>query len=226
MVIDSEVETSIRQNSTANKAYERAENDANAILNYELDLDMKSQGYTRKRWNTQQDERVRTTHVMADGQEVGINEPFTVGTSEMMFPCDASLGATADEIINCRCNVIYIDKKIKRNDNQDIVIHKSVGAKSYNYEVYDPFSDSYFTFAEGTKIENPKVFAGYKGVKPLKESTLEKLMSMYGGSSDKWQHAKGIGTIQLETETVLAEVHWFQEESVGRVEFKVKEWLE
>lgn len=108
MVIDSEVETSIRQNSTANKAYERAENDANAILNYELDLDMKSQGYTRKRWNTQRDERVRTTHVMADGQEVGIDEPFTVGTSEMMFPCDASLGATADEIINCRCVVEYI----------------------------------------------------------------------------------------------------------------------
>jgi hypothetical protein len=41
----------------------------------------------------------------------------------------------------------------------------------------------------------------------------------------KWQHAKGIGVIDCDGEEIKAEVHWFQEESVGKVKFKVKRWL-
>ena len=47
----------------------------------------------------------------------------------------------------------------------------------------------------------------------------------YGGSQDKWQHAKGIGVVDYYGEGVKAEVHWFQEETVGKVSFKIKEWL-
>ena len=40
-----------------------------------------------------------------------------------------------------------------------------------------------------------------------------------------WQHVKGYGTIEKGDRLVTAEVHWFQEASVGKCEFKVKRWL-
>jgi uncharacterized protein with gpF-like domain len=84
-----------------------AVNDTNVIANHGYDERMKKQGYTRKRWYTMNDNRVRHTHILADGQEVGIDETFKVGTCEMRYPCDTSLGATASEIINCRCVAKY-----------------------------------------------------------------------------------------------------------------------
>lgn len=84
-----------------------AVNDVNAIGNYELAEQAIKEGKTTKRWDTMKDERVRHNHVMADGLEVDIDKPFEVGTSKLMFPCDTSMGASAEEIVNCRCVCIY-----------------------------------------------------------------------------------------------------------------------
>ena len=46
----------------------------------------------------------------------------------------------------------------------------------------------------------------------------------YVGVAEKYQHVKGDGVIDCDGIDTPAEVHWFQEESVGRVEFKVKKW--
>lgn len=56
-----------------------------------------------KTWDTSGDQRTRETHVEADGQTVDIDEPFIVGGESLMFPGDISMGASAEEIINCRC---------------------------------------------------------------------------------------------------------------------------
>lgn len=63
---------------------------------------------TKKRWKTFGDSKVRPTHKDAAGQIVPIGEPFTVGGYKLMFPCDSSLGAGAEEIVNCRCTVQYL----------------------------------------------------------------------------------------------------------------------
>lgn len=108
----------------------------------------------------------------------------------------------------------------------DTVIHKGVGAKPKNYDVIDPASGEYFNFVEGTRIQDSEVFAGYAVKKPLNEAVAEGLTREFGGNPKKWQHAKGIGVLDYHGEELKAEVHWFQEESVGKVKFKVKEWLE
>lgn len=54
-------------------------------------------------WITAGDERVRLSHMTADGQERKVNEPFEVGGEFLRFPGDTSLGATAGNVINCRC---------------------------------------------------------------------------------------------------------------------------
>lgn len=109
---------------------------------------------------------------------------------------------------------------------KDIIIGKSLGAKSKNYEVIDNITGEYFHFVEGTKIQNAEVFAGYGVKKPLREEVAEGLAKEFGGSPEKWQHAKGVGVLDYHGDELKAEVHWFQEESVGKVKFKVKEWLE
>lgn len=108
----------------------------------------------------------------------------------------------------------------------DVEIGRSIGAKAKNYNVVDKADGSVYNFVEGTRIRNAEVFAGYKGVKPLYTETVEGLVQQYGGAPEKWQHCKGIGALDVDGEEVHAEVHWFQEESVGKIKFKVKRWLD
>ncbi len=60
-----------------------------------------------KEWLSLRDDRVRDDHAEANGQRQPLDEPFLVGGDELMYPGDESLGAGADEIINCRCSVLH-----------------------------------------------------------------------------------------------------------------------
>jgi hypothetical protein len=63
----------------------------------------------KKRWVSVSDARTRSGHAAANGQEVGIDEPFLVPfngqTVEMKYPHDGSGGAGNN--INCRCLAVY-----------------------------------------------------------------------------------------------------------------------
>jgi hypothetical protein len=49
-------------------------------------------------------DRTRPTHLEAGkGEAIPMDEPYSVGGYSMMRPGDASMGAPAGEIINCRC---------------------------------------------------------------------------------------------------------------------------
>ncbi len=60
-----------------------------------------------KSWITVGDERVREAHMFADDQQQPLNKPFTVGGQLLRWPGDTSLGATAGNVINCRCASVY-----------------------------------------------------------------------------------------------------------------------
>lgn len=104
-------------------------------------------------------------------------------------------------------------------------IGRSVGAKALNYAIKDPKSGRIYHFVEGTIISNIEVFAG-KGVRSkLRPQVVEGLTKRFGGKARNWQHVKGLGTIKRGNTQQTAEVHWFQEPSVGKCEFKIKRWL-
>lgn len=109
---------------------------------------------------------------------------------------------------------------------EDDFIGRSLSAKAKNYDIFDPTSGETFHFAEGTKIQNREIFAGFGTRNSLHEGVAEGLTESFGGNVNKWQHAKGTGVLNYHGEERKAEVHWFQEETVGKVKFKVKEWLE
>lgn len=58
----------------------------------------------KREWDSAGDTAVRFSHREMDGQVVGLDEPFrSPHGSLLMHPGDISLGATADEVIACRC---------------------------------------------------------------------------------------------------------------------------
>lgn len=83
-------------------------NEANTIYNYSDYKTAIENGYTHKRWKTENDNLVRKSHEIVNNNVVEINEPFVVGDSLLMFPKDFSMGASAEELVNCRCTVEYI----------------------------------------------------------------------------------------------------------------------
>lgn len=84
-----------------------SECEANSILNYRQYSKALKAGKTKKTWIDVGDKRERKTHLEVGGTTIPINEPFSVGDSLLMFPTDHSLGASADEIVNCRCSIQY-----------------------------------------------------------------------------------------------------------------------
>lgn len=65
----------------------------------------KQAGMRSKTWFAALDERTRAWHAEAHGQTVGINESFIVGGEPMQHPGDIS--ASASNVINCRCTMMY-----------------------------------------------------------------------------------------------------------------------
>ena len=110
------------------------------------------------------------------------------------------------------------------SSKDDFLIGRSLGAKAKNYEVLDLATNERYQFAEGSKIQNVKVFAGKGSKTPYRNA--QKFADRYGGVAADWQHVKGKGLLETEDGDRFAEVHWSQCEGIGKVEFFVKEWLD
>lgn len=63
-----------------------------------------------KEWIPATDDRTRADHINMFGKKVPMAKPFRVGSDLMMYPHDSSLGASAKNIVNCRCTVGYSKK--------------------------------------------------------------------------------------------------------------------
>ena len=110
---DDEVEEIMEQEAvmdywiSINRARLIAQNEANTFLNYTDFVDAKDRGCQQKTWLTMLDNKVRITHDEVEGQTIGIDENFIVGTSEMRFPLDWEFAPDPAEVINCRCSLEY-----------------------------------------------------------------------------------------------------------------------
>lgn len=61
-------------------------------------------GVSKKEWLATADDRTREDHLEADGQVVGVDEPFDVGGEDIMQPGEGS----PEQAINCRCTVLPV----------------------------------------------------------------------------------------------------------------------
>jgi uncharacterized protein with gpF-like domain len=63
----------------------------------------------KKRWDTQDDLRVRTPHREVDGETRDLSMPFYMDDFPMMFPGDPI--APADLVCGCRCNLVIVNEE-------------------------------------------------------------------------------------------------------------------
>lgn len=116
--------------------------------------------------------------------------------------------------------------KSSKIELEEIIIRKGVGAKAKNYKVQLPDGEQ-VEFTEGTRITNIKTIAGKGRDRQIDEVDI--LVDKYGGTAEEWQKKKGFGYLDYEGESYKAEVHWYEEPTVGRVKFKAKsyegEWI-
>lgn len=65
-----------------------------------------SEDQIERSWSAASDEKTRLSHLALHGQKViGLSQPFVspISGARMMFPGDQSLGAQAEEVVQCRC---------------------------------------------------------------------------------------------------------------------------
>ena len=101
----------------------------------------------------------------------------------------------------------------------DILIGHSLGAQAFNYDIETPDGEV-LHITEGTRITNVQVIAGKDRNRQI--DVIDILISKYGGDSNDWQKVKGFGYVDYEDESYKAEIHWYQEPTIGKVEFKLK----
>ena len=88
-------------------------------------------------------------------------------------------------------------------------------------------SGEYAEFVAGKPVTQIETIAGYGRIRQIDE--VDVLMDRYGGIASLWQKKKGIAHLIFRGEVYKAEVHWYEEPTVGRVKCKVKsyngEWI-
>jgi len=85
----------------------RTETHNSAVAAVDATLQYKRITVRTKTWWSAQDRRVRPSHQEAHGQTVAYDQAFAVGGAAMMRPGDSSMGAGPEEVINCRCAVLF-----------------------------------------------------------------------------------------------------------------------
>ena len=105
-------------------------------------------------------------------------------------------------------------------------VRLSVGAKSASYPtVYYPDTDIQVEFVDGTRPAYPPdhTMAG-KGSKTHRQiDDIDRLVSTYNAPAQGWHKEKARYQVYDEFgEIRVVELHWYQHEEVGRVEYKVK----
>ncbi len=123
-------------------------------------------GMRFKTWETFGDGKVRPSHKAVGGTRIPIDEPFTVGNSKLMFPNDTSLGADAEEIVNCRCTLKF-DRgtPLTNANNRGIMrVERKIG-RSSNDEV--PKKDNMMILSSIFVNSNDVLFRNAARIKPL-----------------------------------------------------------
>jgi hypothetical protein len=121
---------------------------------------------------------------------------------------------------------IHDQVTLPSSDITSIVDATQSSSNRHKYSILMPDGNQAY-LTEGTRITHITVIAG-KGRK-REIDVVDLLLDKYGGLEHRWVKKKGIGYLDYLGESNKAELHWYEEPTVGQVEFKVKtnygEWF-
>lgn len=93
-----------RPSGIQTRAQRMARSAATSTYNRAMLEQLRADGYALKLWVSHHDERVRDSHLHADGVAIPLDDPFRVGDALLAYPGDPS--APIGETINCRCVIV------------------------------------------------------------------------------------------------------------------------
>lgn len=86
----------------------RGRNLAHALANRAAYEQARALGVRTSQWLSRRDERVRPTHVAADGQVRPMDEKYQVGRWRLLFPGDPTdMPESGEEVHGCRCTLLF-----------------------------------------------------------------------------------------------------------------------
>ena len=98
----------------------------------------------------------------------------------------------------------------------DIQIGRSVGAKAKNYKIVTPNGETLtLTLTEGSRITDVQTIAGAGRNRQI--DIVDVMVDNYGGDPLQWKKCKGYGYVDIDGESLLAELHWYEEPTIGKV---------
>lgn len=139
-----------------------------------------------REWLATHDGRTRHEHGVADGQIVGVDEPFVVGGEKLMFPGDSSFGASGWNIYNCRCAVAgtisghaqtretysqWLERKMEEDPEGTTIEFKKQVRRNADYAQYRDFT-------KYARKETPTTFAKFQDLKYSNPNEWEKLKTV------------------------------------------------
>lgn len=102
--------------------------------NYGSQQAAQKSGLTLKKvWLATSDNRTRPDHAAANGQEVDLDQPFTVGGATLMYPGDPA--GPAGEVVNCRCTQFY-RRVTAQDDSEEDETNKASRNRRNNYRAF------------------------------------------------------------------------------------------
>ncbi len=162
----------------------------------------------------------RESHADLHGKRVPHGEGFhTVWGNTLRFPGDPQ--APAREVIRCHCVLIprvLLPGERQQSQSQNPVLKRPFENGKMN--TGDRFSHAGKTVTFLSWDGNAKTIAG-KGCK-RKIDIVDHLVSEYGGSSKEWKKKKRWAKIEIDGSEYYADIHWFEEQTVGIADGKVK----
>lgn len=163
---------------------------------------LKAAGFTddevRKEWLATDDKRTRESHREADGQLVGLSEPFQVDGDYLQVPGDPA--GRADNVINCRCSVGYVFDDDEDDDEDEPMIADAA------FEAKHPRDENGRFGTKSTFQILPKEMRGRSG----NELYAPGMLGQYGGAGIMMRHvgADGVARYMVVQRGGLGKARW------------------
>ena len=119
-----------------------------------------------------------------------------------------------------------MDNEIKINEEFILPQDLSAMAKTFFVQTEKPLRDNEWFIKKGSTVTGVKVIAEGEKIRDVNRLVNNYLLS--NGEKTKsqdWYKCRGTAVITNNRETfVNCEIHWYQCENIGKIEFKVKIW--
>lgn len=110
---------------------------------------------------------------------------------------------------------------------QNFILPNTLGAmaKTFYVKVDKKLRDGVWFLKKGSKVTGVKVIAQGEKIRDV-QKLIEKFPLPDGSYTkvEDWYKVRGTAIISNGTEERVEEIHWYQCENIGKVDFKLKRW--